>query len=112
MLRNIFVFYLKKEFMQCPLCSTEISSDAVDCAKCGATRITQRTPVGVLVGWVALTVALLWALLFIPLLILPFTEHGIKGYPWSALIVGTFIMVGLWWFSKSTVHAEWVRREE
>ena len=98
--------------MQCPFCASELGPDAVDCAKCGATRVTQRTPAGVIVGWVGMTVALLWALLFVPLLVLPFTEHGISGYPWPALIVGGVIAAGLFWYSKSTVHAKWVRRED
>ncbi len=98
--------------MQCPICASELSPDAVSCEKCGATRVTQRTPVGVIVGWVGITVTLLWILLLLPVLILPFTDHGISGYPWSALIVGAILMVGLLWYSKSTVHAKWVRREE
>jgi hypothetical protein len=96
--------------MQCPICSTELDPDAVNCEKCGATRVTQRTPTGVIVGWVGMTVALLWAMLGIPLLILPFTEHGISGYPWAVFIVGVVIAAGLLQYSKSTLHAIWVRR--
>ena len=98
--------------MQCPICASELTPDAVNCAKCGATRVTQRTPAGVIVGWIGMTVALLWIMLFIPLLILPFTAHGIGGYPWPVLIIGGVITVGLLQYSKSTVHATWVRRED
>ena len=98
--------------MQCPFCASELSPDAVDCAKCGATRVTQRTPTGVIVGWIGMTVAILWAMMGIPLLILPFTEHGISGYPWPVFIVGIVIAAGLFQYSKSTVHVKWVRRED
>ncbi len=97
--------------MQCPLCASELSPDAVDCAKCGATRVTQRTPVGVIVGWLGMLVGLLWAMLATPLLILPFTEHGISGYPWPVFIIGGILTFGLLRYSKSTVHAQWVRKE-
>jgi hypothetical protein len=59
-----------------------------------------------------MTVALLAALWGFPILILPFTEHGLIGYDWRTLIVGTFLAVGLLWYSKSTVHAKWVRSEK
>jgi len=98
--------------MQCPICGNELSPDAVNCEKCGATRVTQRTPVGVLVGWLGMTVALLWAILGAPLLILPFTERGISGFPWPVFIVGVVIAAGLLWYSKSTVHSIWVRKED
>lgn len=97
--------------MQCPICASELSPDAIICEKCGATRVTQRTPTGVIVGWVGMTIALLWIMLFVPLLILPFTAHGISGYPWPVLIIGGVLAAGLLQYSKSTVHAEWARRE-
>jgi len=97
--------------MQCPICASELSPDAVNCEKCGATRVTQRTPTGVIVGWIGMTVALLWIMLFIPLLILPFTAHGIAGYPWYALIGGGILAAGLLHYSKSTRYATWARRE-
>ncbi|MEJ1958658.1 MAG: hypothetical protein WDM70_03710 [Nitrosomonadales bacterium] len=59
-----------------------------------------------------MTVALLSALWGFPLLIMPFLEHGIGGYDWRTLIVGILLAIGLLRYSKSTVHAEWVRREK
>jgi hypothetical protein len=97
--------------MQCPLCASEISSNAIECSNCGATRVTQRTPAGVIVGWVGMTISLLSILWGIPLLVLPFTEHGIKGYDWSTLVAGIILAAGLLWYSKSTLHAKWVRRD-
>ena len=101
-----------KEFMQCPICSSELSPNAVVCEKCGATRVTRRTPVGVIAGWAGMTVAILSFILLSPLLVLPFTEHGISGYPWTALIAGAILAAGLMWHSKSTIHSKWVRRED
>ena len=97
--------------MQCPICSSELDSNAVACDKCGATRLTQRTPTGVLVGWLGMLIGLLWIMMGLPLLILPFTDHGIGGYPWPVFIIGGIIAAGLLQYSKSTVHAEWKRRE-
>ena len=97
--------------MQCPICGTELDSNAVVCEKCGATRVTQRTPAGVIAGWLGMLVGILWALLATPLLILPFTEHGVVGYPWPVLVVGGILTVGLLRYSKTTVHATWVRKE-
>jgi hypothetical protein len=98
--------------MQCPFCTSEISPDATACDKCGATRVTQRTPAGIFAGWVGMMLALIWAMLWVLLLILPFIGYGLSGYPWIALIVGTIGAAGLLWYSKSTVHSKWIRRED
>jgi len=97
--------------MQCQYCASELSPDSVVCENCGAKRVTQRTPAGVIAGWVGMTMAVVWSLVWLPLLILPFTERGISGYPWPALIIGTLITAGLLWYSKSTVHTTWVRKD-
>lgn len=97
--------------MQCPICASELDLNAVVCEKCGATRVTQRSPSGVIVGWLGILVALLWIMLFVPLLILPFIGYSLKGYPWPVLIIGGMLAGGLLWYSKSTVHAEWETRE-
>jgi len=96
--------------MQCPICSSEISSDAVGCDKCGATRVTQRTPLGVVVGWVGLTVALLMAMMWLFMLALLAFGHSLSGFPWTALFVGSLITVGLLQYSKTTVHTQWNRK--
>ena len=97
--------------MQCPLCASEISSNAVVCEKCGAAQITQRTSTGVLVGWLGMVTAILWAMFAFPLLILPFTSYSLKGYPLTPLVIGAIITAGLLWYSRSTVHTKWVRRD-
>jgi predicted nucleic acid-binding Zn ribbon protein len=98
--------------MQCPICASELSPDAVGCEKCGATRVTQRTPLGIIVGWVGMTVALLMVMMWIFMAVLPIFGVSLRGFPWTALIIGTAIAAGLFWYSKSTVHAKWVRRED
>jgi hypothetical protein len=52
----------------------------------------------------------LWGILGAPLLILPFISYSLKGYPWTAFVIGVVIAAGLLWYSKSTEHARWVRR--
>ena len=98
--------------MQCPFCAFEITPGAVDCEKCGATKVTRRTTAGVFVGWAGMVIALIWSLLWIPLLFLPFIGYDLSGYPWITLIVGTIMAAALLWYSKSTVHSQWIRRED
>ncbi len=98
--------------MQCPFCASEISPNTVVCEQCGAAQITQRTSTGVIVGWLGMVMALLWIMLAFPLLILPFTSYSLKDYPLAPLIIGAIIAAGLLWYSKSTIHTEWVRRED
>ena len=98
--------------MQCPICASEISTDAIGCEKCGATRVTQRTPVGVVVGWVGITVALICVMVWLFLFALLAFGHDVSGFPWLATILGTLLAAGLFRYSKSTVHANWVRRQD
>jgi len=98
--------------MQCPFCASEISPDAVICETCGAHKVTRRTTAGVFVGWAGMVIALIWAMLWVPLLFLPFIGYDLSGYPWITLIVGTIVAAALLWYSKSTVHSQWIRRED
>ena len=96
--------------MQCLFCASELSSDAVDCANCGATRVTQRTPAGIVVGWIGINVALICGMVWLFLFALLAFGHDVNGFPWLALILGTLSAAGLFLYSKSTMHAKWVRR--
>lgn len=98
--------------MQCPICGSEIDSNASACDKCGATQVTLRTPSGVVVGWMGMVMAIMWVMLGSPLLILPFLSTGIGGYPWTAFIICAIIAAGLLWYSRSTLHTEWVRENK
>jgi hypothetical protein len=98
--------------MQCPFCAFAITPGAVVCEKCGATRITRRSTTGVFAGWAGMVIALIWTMLWIPLLFLPFIGYDISDYPWITLIVGSIVAAGLLWYSKSTIHSEWIRRED
>lgn len=97
--------------MKCPVCNAAISGDAVVCNSCGAIKTTQRTNLGIFVGWVGMTIAILWAMLWSGLLILPFTQHGLNEFPWLTLIIGTVIAAGMLWYSRQTRHTVWVRQE-
>jgi hypothetical protein len=96
--------------MQCPLCNAEIGSSSSVCDHCGAIRVYARTTAGVMVGWFGMVMVLLWAIMALPLVVFPFIHYSLAGYPWLALVIGAAITAGLLWYSKSTVHAEWVRR--
>ena len=96
--------------MQCPICYSELSPDAVGCEKCGATRITRRTPAGVLVGWLGMLAAVCVGMMWLFLLALLIFGHDLNGFPWLAIILGTALAAGLLFYSKSTMHADWVRQ--
>jgi predicted nucleic acid-binding Zn ribbon protein len=98
--------------MQCPLCAAELGDDAVVCERCGAVRATRRTPAGIVVGWLGMTVALLMVMMWAFLIALPLFGISLAGFPWTTLIVGSLIAAGLLWHSKTTQHRVWLRREK
>jgi predicted nucleic acid-binding Zn ribbon protein len=98
--------------MQCPLCNAQIDDNAVTCEKCGATRVTRRTPAGIVVGWIGMTIALLMVMMGAFIVALPLFGVTLSGYPWTAFLVGTLIAVGLLQYSRSTVRREWLPRKE
>lgn len=98
--------------MQCPFCASELNPDAVVCEKCGAIKIRQRTTAGVFVGWVGMVIALVLFMWWVPLLFLPIVGFNLNGYPWLTLIIGSVLAAGLIWYSRSTVHSRWIRRED
>ena len=98
--------------MQCPFCASELKPEAAACEKCGATKVAQRTAAGVYIGWVGMVIALIWIMLWIPLLFLPFIGYNLSEYPWLTLIIGTIVAAGLLWYSRSTLHSQWIRRED
>jgi hypothetical protein len=98
--------------MQCPFCASELKPDAVACEKCGAFKVNRRTTVGVFVGWAGMVIGLIWIMLWVPLLFLPFIGYDMSAYPWLTLIVGTIVAIGLLWYSRSTLHLQWIRRED
>jgi hypothetical protein len=98
--------------MQCPFCASELKPEAVACENCGAVKSTRRTTVGVFVGWAGMVIAIIWIMLWIPLLFLPFTGYELSDYPWLTLIIGTIVAAGLLWYSRSTLHSQWIRRED
>jgi uncharacterized protein (DUF983 family) len=98
--------------MQCPFCASEISSNAVVCASCGATRLTQRSTAGIITGWLGVVGVTLVGLLWVGLLFLPFTTHGLTGFPWVTFAVGSIIVAGLLWYSQSTKKPHWIRKQD
>lgn len=98
--------------MQCPFCSTELKPDALACDKCGAHKVFRRTIVGIFVGWAGMLTAVIWAALFVPLLFLPVLGISLDGYPWITLVIGLILAPALLWYSKSTVHALWIGRDD
>jgi hypothetical protein len=98
-----------KEIMQCPFCASELKPDAVSCENCGAVKVNERTTVGVFAGWVGMVIGLIWIMLWVPL---PFIGYNMSEYPWITLVVGTIVALGLLWYSRSTLHSRWIRRDD
>jgi predicted nucleic acid-binding Zn ribbon protein len=98
--------------MQCPFCASELKPDTVVCEQCGAIKMRQRTTLGVFVGWAGMVTGLVLLMWWVPLLFLPLVGFNLGGYPWMTLIVGTILAAGLIWYSRSTVHSRWIRRED
>lgn len=96
--------------MQCPICASELGPDAIGCEQCGATRVTERTPLGVVVGWLGMLATVCMGMMWLFLIALLVFGHDVNGFPWLALILGTVGAAGLLFYSKSTVHANWVRQ--
>lgn len=97
--------------MQCPICFAEIDSNAVVCDKCGATMVVQRSAAGVIAGWLGIVMAILWGIIAIPLVVFPLVSYSLQGYPWVVFIAGVILMLGLFWYSRSTTTRSWVRSE-
>jgi hypothetical protein len=98
--------------MQCPFCASELKPDAITCEKCGALKVAERTTVGVFVGWVGMVIGLIWIMLLVPVLFLPFVGYDMSEYPWITLIAGAIVAAALLWYSKSTLHSRWKRPED
>jgi len=98
--------------MQFPFCASELKPDAVACEKCGALKVARRTTIGVFAGWAGMVIALIWVVLWVPLLFLPFIGYDLSEYPWITLIAGTIVAAALLWYSRSTLHSRWIRGED
>lgn len=98
--------------MKCPFCAAEISDDAVVCNSCEAFKITRRSPAGVITGGLAVVGVVLMCIMWIPVLLLPFTTNGLVGYPWWALALGTLIVIGLLWHTHTSRRTRWVRMKD
>ncbi len=96
--------------MQCPVCAAEIKSDDVSCPSCGAMRITGGSPIGVMVGWAGVTMAVMMICMWSILLVLPLTDAKMSDFPWMWTSLLTLVTVGLLWYSRSTRKPRWIPR--
>lgn len=97
--------------MKCPYCSAEIGDNAVICESCHAQQVVRRSTMGVVIGWLAIVLGVQVALAWIPLPFMMMLGFNMKSIPWQLfviLIVATFVMAGMFWYSKSTKHLEWI----
>ena len=94
--------------MNCPFCSAALPAEALSCPACHAFQSVQRTPFGVLCGWLGALSAILTAMMlsFVPFLL--FAGSGLHGFPWILPIIGTLMAAGFLGYSRSTRHRVWL----
>ncbi len=93
--------------MKCPICSAEIETGALSCPTCRAFQSVERTPLGVVAGWVGI----LAGVLTIMLLVLPITllfAGSLEGFPWVLPAIGVCVTGAGLWYSHSTKHLVWI----
>jgi hypothetical protein len=59
-----------------------------------------------------MVIALIWIMLWVPVLFLPFVGYDLSEYPWTTLVIGTIVAAVLYWYSRSTRHSKWIARED
>jgi hypothetical protein len=94
--------------MKCPVCSAEIEEGATQCPVCQAFQTVERTPMGVLTGWLGLLSTILTAMMVIPLPIMLIAGSNLQGFPWILPAIGTVLAVGFLLHSRSTRHIVWL----
>lgn len=98
--------------MKCPICSAEIASDALTCPTCRAIQTVERTPLGVIIGWIGIVSTVLTAMIYIPLPLMIYANISLQGFPWWLPAIGTILASGTLWYSRSTKHTVWLPRTE
>jgi hypothetical protein len=93
--------------MQCPVCSAELEPGALSCPACHAIQIVERTPLGVVTGWLGVVSAVLTAMVVIGLIVLVIAGISLKGFPWILVIVGGIMTGGFLGYSRKTRHLAW-----
>lgn len=98
--------------MKCPVCSAEIDPDALACPSCRAIQTVERSPLGVLIGWIGIVSTVLSAMIFIPLPIMVYAHVSLHGFPWWLPAILVTLATGSLWYSKTTKHTVWLPRPE
>jgi hypothetical protein len=93
--------------MKCPVCSAELEPGALSCPTCHAIQVVERTPMGVLTGWLGIVSAVLTAMIVIGLIVLVIAGISLKGFPWILVIVGGIMTGGFLGYSRKTRHLAW-----
>lgn len=94
--------------MTCPFCSAETAPDALSCPQCHAFVTVQRTPIGVLTGWLGGISALLTSMVLIPVPFMLLAGTSLVGFPWILPGIGLALMTGFLLHSRSTRHLVWL----
>ncbi len=98
--------------MKCPICSAEIESAALSCPVCHAFQAVERTPLGVLAGWIGILAGVLTAMVLIPLPVMVIAGGSLAGFPWILPVIGLCITAAALAYSRSTRHTVWVARKQ
>ncbi len=97
--------------MKCPICSAELAPNAVSCPNCHAFQSVERTPLGVLAGWVGVLSAVLTAMILTPVPFMAFAGTSLSGFPWILPGIGVGLSAAAFLYSRSTRHVVWLKRQ-
>lgn len=97
--------------MKCPICSAELEPGATRCIACQAFKTIERTPMGVLTGWLGALSTILTAMILIPIPFMLALGANMHGFPWVLPIVGTILAIGFLFYSRSTRHMVWLEHK-
>jgi len=94
--------------MKCPICSAELEAGALACPACGAFQAVERTPLGVLTGWVGIVAGVLTAMVLVPLPVMVLAGGSLAGFPWVLPLIGLALTGASLGYSRSTRHTVWL----
>ncbi len=98
--------------MKCPICSTELAPDAINCPSCHAFQTIERTPVGVFAGWAGILSAVLTAMILTPVPFMVIAGVSLAGFPWILPAIGLALCAAGLGYSRSTRHVVWLPHKD
>ncbi len=97
--------------MKCPVCSAELEPGALNCPSCHAMQVVERTPLGVLSGWLGILSAVLTGMILLALPFIVIAGFSLQGFPWALPVVGLILTAAFLGYSRNTRRLVWRARK-